>query len=184
MLSAHCDQMVPGLQMLADAVHAEGGRVALQINHGGRQCDPACTPETMAPSAIPTPTGGTPREMTLNEIVAAVDAFALAARRAQAAGFDAVESYLDLDMVDKAHIIDQFQGGLLLWANQADGRILGAQALAPRAADMIHEVALAVRCHLTVHDLANLVHVYPTISDGWRLVARKCQARLAAVNPY
>lgn len=91
MLSAHCDQMIPGLQMLADAVHAEGGEVALQINHGGRQCDPACTPETMAPSAIPTPTGGTPREMTLNEIVAAVDAFALAARRAQAAGFDAVQ---------------------------------------------------------------------------------------------
>jgi 2,4-dienoyl-CoA reductase-like NADH-dependent reductase (Old Yellow Enzyme family) len=91
MLSAHCDQMVPGLQMLADAVHAEGGRVALQINHGGRQCDPACTPKTMAPSAISTPTGGTPREMTLNEIVAAVDAFALAARRAQTAGFDAVQ---------------------------------------------------------------------------------------------
>ncbi len=55
---------------------------------------------------------------------------------------------------------------------------MGAQALAPRAADIIHEVALAIRCGLTVQDLANLVHVYPTISDGWRLAARQCVAKL------
>ncbi|MGD2205730.1 MAG: NADH:flavin oxidoreductase [Anaerolineae bacterium] len=91
MLGAHCDQMLPGLKTLADAVHAEGGRIALQINHGGRQCDEACTPHTMAPSAVPTPSGRTPREMTHAEIIAAVDAFGQAARRAQQTGFDAVQ---------------------------------------------------------------------------------------------
>jgi 2,4-dienoyl-CoA reductase-like NADH-dependent reductase (Old Yellow Enzyme family) len=91
MLSAHCDQMIPGLKMLADAVHAEGGRIAVQINHGGRLCDPACTPQMVAPSAVPTPSGNPPREMTPAEIVAAVDAFGHAARRAQLAGMDAVQ---------------------------------------------------------------------------------------------
>lgn len=91
MLSAHCDQMVPGLQTLADAVHAAGGCIAMQISHGGRQCASACTPETVAPSAVPLPAGGTPREMTSDEIVATVDAYGQAARRAKMAGMDAVQ---------------------------------------------------------------------------------------------
>ncbi len=73
----------------------------------------------------------------------------------------------------KAHVVGAPVGGLLLWADRSDGRILGGQILAPRAADLIHEVALAVRACLSVTDLAEMVHVYPTMSDGWRLVARK-----------
>jgi 2,4-dienoyl-CoA reductase-like NADH-dependent reductase (Old Yellow Enzyme family) len=91
MLSAHCDQMLPGLKTLADAVHENGGRIALQINHGGRQCDQACTPQAMAPSPVPASSGSIPREMTPADIAKAADAFGQAARRAQLAGFDAVQ---------------------------------------------------------------------------------------------
>ena len=91
MLSAHCDEMIPGLKTLADTVHENGGRIALQINHGGRQCDEVCTPETLAPSPVSAPSGSLSREMTPAEIVDAVDAFGQAARRAQLAGFDAVQ---------------------------------------------------------------------------------------------
>jgi len=91
MLSAHCDQVIPGMKTLTSAVHAEGGRIALQINHGGRQCDKACTPMLLAPSAVPKSSAAMPREMTRDEIVAAIDAFGQAARRAQLAGFDAVQ---------------------------------------------------------------------------------------------
>jgi 2,4-dienoyl-CoA reductase-like NADH-dependent reductase (Old Yellow Enzyme family) len=91
MLSAHCDRMIPGLQSLADATHAAGGLLALQINHGGRQCDPSCVPELRAPSPVPLLSGVTPQELTPDEIVAIVDAFGHAARRAQLAGIDAVQ---------------------------------------------------------------------------------------------
>jgi 2,4-dienoyl-CoA reductase-like NADH-dependent reductase (Old Yellow Enzyme family) len=91
MLSVHCDEMIPGLKLLADAVHEHGGRIAMQINHGGRQCDQACTPETLAPSPVTLASGRSPREMTLAEIAETVDAFGQAARRAQLAGFDAVQ---------------------------------------------------------------------------------------------
>ena len=91
MLSAHCDQMLPGLTMLAETVHAAGGRIAMQINHGGRQSDPAL-PERVAPSAVPLAGAETPpRPMTHNEIVETIEAFAQAARRAKSAGFDAVQ---------------------------------------------------------------------------------------------
>ena len=91
MLGAYCDEMLPGLRTLVDAVHAEGGRIALQINHGGRQCSAKSVPDILAPSAVPTPRGQTPREMTAGEIADAVEGFGQAARRARLAGFDAVQ---------------------------------------------------------------------------------------------
>jgi 2,4-dienoyl-CoA reductase-like NADH-dependent reductase (Old Yellow Enzyme family) len=91
MLSVHCDEMIPGLTTLADAVHESGGRVALQINHGGRQCAEACTPQAMAPSPVPASSGRLPREMTRVDIADAIDAYGRAARRALVAGFDAVQ---------------------------------------------------------------------------------------------
>lgn len=91
MLSVHCDEMLPGLEALATAVHVEGGRVALQINHGGRQCARESVPRTLAPSAVPMPSGHAPKEMSQSDVAAAVDAFGQAARRAQIAGFDAVQ---------------------------------------------------------------------------------------------
>jgi 2,4-dienoyl-CoA reductase-like NADH-dependent reductase (Old Yellow Enzyme family) len=91
MLSAHCDQVVPGLRTLTDAVHAEEGRIALQISHAGRQSGDPNVARTLAPSAVPTPSGSTPQEMTSGEIVEAIDAYGQAARRAQSAGFDAVQ---------------------------------------------------------------------------------------------
>ena len=95
------------------------------------------------------------------------------AAQATAAGHAVAEVHLDLATVAKAHVVGAPVGGLLLWADRLDGRVLGGQILAPRAADLIHEVALAVRACLTVNDLAEMVHVYPTISDGWRLAARQ-----------
>ena len=34
----HADAMIPGLEKLVGAVHARGGKIAFQLNHGGRQC--------------------------------------------------------------------------------------------------------------------------------------------------
>ena len=95
------------------------------------------------------------------------------AEQARANGHDVAEVYLDLTAVAKAHVIGVESGGLLLWADRVDGRILGAQILSHRAADLIHEMALAVHACLTVSDIAEMVHVYPTLSDGWRLAARR-----------
>ena len=113
---------------------------------------------------------GTPMAVFIDPEIALVGQ---SAAQAEAAGHAVAEVYLDLAAVAKAHVVGAPVGGLLLWADRADGRVLGGQILAPRAADLIHEVALAVRACLTVADLAEMVHVYPTVSDGWRLAARQ-----------
>lgn len=92
--------------------------------------------------------------------------------QAEQQGYKVVTTYLGLDRVPKAHVMGEQQGGFLLNAEQGSGKVLGVQMLCPRAADIIHEAALAVRFGLTVVDLTTTVHVYPSISDGLRQAAR------------
>ena len=92
-IGAWSDELVSGLRQIPEAVHREGGRVALQLHHAGRETMEAfagATPE--APSAIPSVILMQPcEEMSIERIAEVVEAFASAAGRASEAGFDAVE---------------------------------------------------------------------------------------------
>lgn len=55
--------------------------------------------------------------------------------------------------------------GLLIVITDKD-RIVGAHALAPAAGELIHELAMAIRFNVELDELAELVHVYPTLSSG------------------
>ena len=60
--------------------------------------------------------------------------------------------------------------GILLVVAVKD-RIVGAHALAPAAGELIHELALAIRFGVGVDELAELVHVHPTLADGFARIA-------------
>lgn len=92
-LGAFHDQFIPGLRRIADAVHAAGCKVALQLHHAGRESMYLLREKkAIAPSAIRSLVFGlTPREITREEIQEIIVAFGTAARRAVEAGFDAVE---------------------------------------------------------------------------------------------
>ncbi|MBN1473628.1 MAG: FAD-dependent oxidoreductase [Syntrophaceae bacterium] len=89
------DKFIPGLSKMAKAVHDEGGKIAMQLHHCGRESYTKLKKkEAIGASAIPSYIFGflgAPREMTLAEIEEIIDAYGKAALRAQKAGFDAVE---------------------------------------------------------------------------------------------
>lgn len=93
----HDDKFVPGLRRLASAIADDGAIPVLQIAHGGRESRKELTGHPpIAPSSIPsrhTSVGASdrPREMTRQDIAEVTFAFVAAARRAQQAGFKAVE---------------------------------------------------------------------------------------------
>ncbi len=92
MTGIHSDCLIPDLSELCGAVHQAGGRVAAQINHGGMQCSRRTVSQTIAPSDIDAVFLRRPaRAMTGGEIAMMIEAYADAARRAQEAGFDAVQ---------------------------------------------------------------------------------------------
>ena len=94
-LGIHDDDLVPGYRRLIDACHRHGALVGAELQFAGRETSSAITgTQPVAPSAVPCAalTGGDiPRALELHEIRALVAAFAEAARRAVAAGFDAIE---------------------------------------------------------------------------------------------
>jgi len=91
-IKIHDDRFLPGLSKLAEAIKAKGALAGMQLFHAGRYAR-ISTP--LSASAIPfSPMPDvtvTPKEMTLEEIDAAIGEFASCARRAKQAGFDMLE---------------------------------------------------------------------------------------------
>jgi 2,4-dienoyl-CoA reductase (NADPH2) len=88
-------------KVVTEAVHAEGGRIALQILHFGRY---AYHPELVAPSPIQAPISAfTPNEMTVADIENTIDDFARCAALAKDAGYDGVEI-----MGSEGYLINEF----------------------------------------------------------------------------
>ncbi|WP_347989233.1 alkene reductase [Methylomonas sp. AM2-LC] len=100
----YSEVQIEGWRLTTDAVHAAGGKIFLQIWHGGRACHPLLNngAQPVAPSAlriendeVHTPEGKkpyvVPRELADEELPGIVAGFKQAAINAKAAGFDGVE---------------------------------------------------------------------------------------------
>ncbi len=112
----HSDEQVAGWRQVTDAVHAEGGRIFIQLWHVGRISHSSMLPENIqpvAPSAI-RPEGDavtyagmqpfeTPRALTIEEIPGLCADYAAAAQRSRDAGFDGVEIH-----AANGYLLDEF----------------------------------------------------------------------------
>lgn len=84
---------------------------------------------------------------------------------------DGIRAYtFGLEELDRA-IVDRAAEGCVKLVTDARGRLLGGQILAASAGTMVAEVALAVKHGLRIKALSNLVHPYPTMSEGVRKAA-------------
>jgi 2,4-dienoyl-CoA reductase-like NADH-dependent reductase (Old Yellow Enzyme family) len=91
-VGSHSDELLPSLKKAVEAVHKEGGKIALQLAHAGRRAVSDVTKlEALGPSASVPGNPITCREMTKDDIARTVEAFGKAAARALKAGFDAVQ---------------------------------------------------------------------------------------------
>ncbi|MBI5895689.1 MAG: FAD-dependent oxidoreductase [Desulfobacterales bacterium] len=119
-LGADCDDWLPTLAKVAEVIHQNGAKAALQLNHAGRYswkrvtgCDP------VAPSRIYTQyTKVVPKALTIKAVEDVLRAFVKAAVRAKKAGFDAVEL-----LGATGYLISQFMSPL---TNQRRDRFGGA----------------------------------------------------------
>ena len=91
---------------------------------------------------------------------------------ARAAGFDVSVNVMPVSAIPKAHVTGNTAGVVKMVADRATGRLLGVHLACHRGADIINEAALAIRFRATVEDLANALHVYPSMGEGLRLCAQ------------
>jgi 2,4-dienoyl-CoA reductase (NADPH2) len=88
-------------KIVADAVHTEGGKIAMQILHAGRY---AYHPLSVAPSAIQSPiTPFKPRALSERGVLRTINDYANCAALAREAGYDGVEI-----MGSEGYLINQF----------------------------------------------------------------------------
>ncbi len=99
------DNYIPRLFKLCENVHRHGACIAVQINHAGASAiSSRINMQPVSASNIPSKEGGEiPRPLTKEEILHIVKKYGEAARRAQIAGFDAVEIH-----AGHSYLISQF----------------------------------------------------------------------------
>jgi dihydrolipoamide dehydrogenase len=74
----------------------------------------------------------------------------------------------------KAYITGETDGFINIITDKQTGEILGAQMIGPRASDLIHEVAVAMKGEILVDDLSATVHTHPTFSEAVMEAAEDC----------
>lgn len=79
-------------------------------------------------------------------------------------GTDSDSWRIDLAHNDRARTDAHAEGAVVVVT--AKGRIVGAHLLAPGAGEMIHELSLAIHAELRLEELAETVHVYPTVAGA------------------
>ena len=87
------DNYIPRLFKLTETIHKHGTCIGIQLNHAGASAQSARTNmQPVSASNIPSKEGGEiPRPLAKEEIMRIVKKYGEAAKRAQTAGFDAVE---------------------------------------------------------------------------------------------
>ncbi len=91
-LGAYSDNLIPGLKEMTEAVHAAGGKIIMQLAHAGRFAPGQLTGQPALVVSLTEDLSNTSIwELTIEDIRDLVVAYAEAAGRANAAGFDGVQ---------------------------------------------------------------------------------------------
>ena len=91
---------------------------------------------------------------------------------ARKGGLHVVTRTLTLDNVPRALANFDTRGLIKLVADEETGRILGVQAVASQAGELIQTAALAIRMNMTVNGLAGQLFPYLTMVEGLKLAAQ------------
>lgn len=91
---------------------------------------------------------------------------------AKSQGIDVDTRTLTLDNVPRALVNFDTRGFIKLVAEADSGRLLGVQAVAAEAGEIIQTAAIAIRAGMTVHDLADQLFPYLTMVEGLKLAAQ------------
>ncbi len=183
------DAQVEGWKSVTAAVHERGGRIFLQLMDTGRVTHPGNLPEgawVRGPSAVPMAEGQIwvdgegnlpvppPRAMSGEEIEAALNAFADAARNAIRAGFDGVELH-----GANGYLIEQFLNPHSdrrddAWGGSVENRTRFLEEAVSRVADAIGPERVGIR--LSPYGTFNDMPRYPEIRETYDRIATAMSA--------
>jgi mercuric reductase len=96
----------------------------------------------------------------------------LSEQEAHVAGIETDSRTLTLDNVPRALVNFNTRGFIKLVIEEDSRRLIGVQAVAPEAGELIQAAALAIRHRMTVEELAEQLFPYLTMVEGLKLAAQ------------
>ena len=87
-------------------------------------------------------------------------------------GIKCVCNTLSFELVPKAAIINDTRGLIKIVADSETHKVHGIHILGPEAADLIHEATMIVRNKMTLEEVIDTTHVFPTLSESIKLAAQ------------
>src|SRR5258708_7546873 len=92
-------------------------------------------------------------------------------REANAQGFVCQCTTIPMSVVPRAGAIRDTRGVIKMVLERPTRRVLGVSMVGVNAGEVIHEAAMALRFGATADDFIDLVHVYPTMAEAFKIVA-------------
>ena len=74
--------------------------------------------------------------------------------------------WVEMEYVPKAQIIKDTRGMVKVGMDYKTNKLVGGQILSYNAAELIHELTMAVQYGHTIDDVIGMAHVFPTMSEG------------------
>jgi len=96
-------------------------------------------------------------------------------RQAREKGYNVKVGKFDYANLTRAIVSDETYGFIKIVAEGGSGRILGGHIVGTEASSLIHEISAAMAGGMSVSDIGNTLHAYPTLSEGVRYA---CQATM------
>ncbi len=164
-LGLHDDSLVEPMAAMVDEVHAAGGVICAQLGHAGSHMCPMDGLEALAPTSAvfkgaphqhrrPTHQG---RAMTADDIKRVVDDHAAAARRAKAAGFDAVQMHAAHGFLVSQFLSPHYNNREDDWGGSTENR-----------ARLVRDIFLAARAEVGAdYPLLVKINTFDYLKDGF-----------------
>ncbi len=99
----------------------------------------------------------------------------LTERQAREKGYNVKVGKFDYANLTRAIVSDETYGFIKIVAEGGSGRILGGHIVGAEASSLIHEISAAMAGGMSVSNVGNTLHAYPTLSEGVRYA---CQATM------
>lgn len=116
---------------------------------------------------------GHPHKMHYNAVPAVIftnpeiATVGLLPHEAKEQGLDVKTSRYPFNALGKSQAALETEGFVQIVSESSSGRIVGAQVLGHEASALIAQLTLAIRCELTIDDLADTIHAHPTVAEAW-----------------
>ena len=106
----------------------------------------------------------------------------LTEHQAKEQGIKYITSTIEMKFIPKAVAINDIRGATKIIAEKETRRIIGVHMLSSGASDIIHEAVMIIKNNLTIEDVVDTLHIFPTLSEAIKITAQSFKRDITKIS--